>query len=89
MLRSLIGLSSIKYLKNVYMNVILVSIVAVVVPLLLSYKMDESFLNFIILSFVAMLSTAVTELLIGCNKQERAFVLEKVKSIKKSNHDKY
>ncbi len=86
MLRSLIGLSFIKYLKNVYMNVILVSIVAVVVPLLLSYKMDESFLNFIILSFVAMISTVFSEFLIGCNRKERAFLIDKVKTFKVKLH---
>ena len=68
------------------MNVILVSIVAVVVPLLLSYKMDESFLNFIILSFVAMISTVFSEFLIGCNRKERAFLIDKVKTFKVKLH---
>ena len=82
MLRGMIGLSSIKYLKNVYLNVIGVTLISVIVPVLLSYQLNESFFSFIILSLVAMASTVATELLIGCNKKERAFVIEKVKSIK-------
>ena len=82
MLRGLIGLSSLKYLKNVYLNVVVVTIVSVIIPLLLSLYMEESFFSFIIISLIAMLSTAATELMIGCNQKERAFVIAKVKSIK-------
>ena len=82
MLRGMIGLSSLKYLKNVYFNVVVVAIVSLIIPLLLSLNMTESFLSFIFLSLIAMLSTAVTELMVGCNKKERAFVVEKVKTIK-------
>lgn len=82
MLRSMIGLSSIKYLKNVYLNVIGVTVVSIIVPLLLSNQLNESFFSFVILSVVAMASTIATELLIGCDKKEREFVFEKVKSLK-------
>ena len=82
MLRGMIGLSSLKYLKNVYFNVVVVAIVSLIIPLLLSLNMTESFLSFIFLSLIAMLSTAVTELMVGCNKRERALVVEKVKTIK-------
>lgn len=82
MLRSMIGLSSLRYLKNVYLNVIGVTVVSIIVPLLLSNQLNESFFSFVILSVVAMASTVATELLIGCDKNERAFVFEKVKSLK-------
>ena len=78
----MIGLSSLRYLKNVYLNVIGVTVVSIIVPLLLSNQLNESFFSFVILSVVAMASTVATELLIGCDKNERAFVFEKVKSLK-------
>lgn len=92
MLRGLIGLSSLKYLKNVYLNVVVVTIVSVIIPLLLSLNMAESFLSFIVISLIAMLSTAFAELMVGCSKKERVFIIEKVKSLKNkvtNNHDRY
>lgn len=82
MLRGMIGLSSIVYMKKVYINIIMVTIISVIIPMLLAYQMSESFLSFVILSLVAMACTAATEFLIGCNKKERAFVIDKVKTIK-------
>ena len=82
MLRSMIGLSSIKFLRKVYLNVIGVTVISVIVPLLLSHNLKESFLTFVILSTVAMVSTIFSELLIGCDRKERAFVFEKVKTLK-------
>lgn len=75
MLRGLIGLSSLKYLKNVYLNVVVVTIVSVIIPLLLSLNMAESFLSFIVISLIAMLSTAFAELMVGCSKKERVFII--------------
>ena len=82
MLRGMIGLSSIMYMKKVYLNIIMVTIISVIIPELLAHQMSESFLSFVILSLVAIASTATTEFMIGCNKKERAFVIDKVKTIK-------
>ena len=82
MLRGMIGLSSIMYMKKVYFNIIMVTVISVIVPGLLAHQMSESFFSFVILSLVAMASTATTEFMIGCNKKERAFVINKVKTIK-------
>ena len=82
MLRGMIGLSSMMYMKKVYLNVIMVTLVAVIIPGLLAHQLSESFLSFIFLSLVAMASTATTEFIIGCNKKERTFVIDKIKTIK-------
>ena len=83
MLRGMIGLSSIMYLKKVYLNVAMVTVVACIIPVLLAHQLSESFISFVILALVAMASTVITEFTIGCNKKERAFVLEKIRKIKK------
>ena len=82
MLRGMIGLSSIMYLKKVYLNVAMVTVVACIIPILLAHQLSESFVSFVILALVAMASTAITEFTIGCNKKERTFVIDKVKTIK-------
>ena len=78
MLRGMIGLSSIQYLKKVYFNVIVVALLSLAVPGLLSKCVEESFLSFVLLSLVAVVCTVIVEFYVGCNGKERAFVTEKV-----------
>ena len=82
MLRGLIGLSSIMYLKKVYFNVVMVTGVSVISPSLLAHSMSETFFSFVFLSLIAIVSAASTEFFIGCNKKERAFIVNKVRSVK-------
>ena len=83
MLRGMIGLSSIRYIKKVYLNVLAVAVLSVIAPILLSVYMTDSFLSFVAISLVTMASTLVVEFYIGCNNEERAFVVDKVRSITK------
>ena len=82
MLRSMIGLSSIQYMKKVYLNVIIVTLLSLVVPGLLSKYMAESFISFVVLSLVAIVWTLFVEFYVGCNGKEREFVVDKVKELK-------
>lgn len=82
MLRGMIGLSVRKYMKKVYMNVLIVTVIAAILPFLLSMKLEESFLNFVLLCFVALICTGMTIYYVGCNKTERQFVLNKLHTIK-------
>lgn len=82
MLRSMIGLSFMKYLRHVYLNVVIVSIVAAIIPFLLSKTLSESFISFCILTMVAFVSTALTVSYVGCSKAERTFVAKKIEVIK-------
>lgn len=82
MLRGMIGLSSIQYLKKVYFNVIVVALLSLVVPGLLSKCIEESFLSFVLLFLVAVVCTVIVEFYVGCNGKERAFVIEKMNIVK-------
>lgn len=88
MLRSLIGLKVRNYLKNVYLNIVLVYIVSVAVPLLFVNFMSESFMRFMIVVFVSVVSAGISVLYIGCTKGERAFILLKASEIKKKIFNK-
>ena len=81
MLRGMIGLSVRKYVKKVYINVLVVTVIAAIFPFLLSMKLEESFLNFVLLCFVALICTGITIYYIGCDKTERQFVLNKLHTI--------
>ena len=82
MLRKMIGLSSIQYMKKVYLNVIVVSLLSPVIPVLLLKYLEESFLSFVVLSLGAVFCTLIVEFYVGCNGKERKFVVDKVKKIK-------
>ena len=81
MLRGMIGLSSIQYMKKVYLNVIIVTLLSLAVPGLLSKYMEESFISFAVLSLVAIVCTLIVEFYVGCNGKERTFIMGKVNSI--------
>ncbi|MDO4931855.1 MAG: lipopolysaccharide biosynthesis protein [Prevotellaceae bacterium] len=84
MLRGLIGLSSIRYLKEVYLNVLMVTVLSLIVPFTLSIYLEESFGAFILITLLATACTYTVEFYVGCTKKERAFVIDKVnKAIQK------
>lgn len=82
MLRGIIGLSVRKYLKKVYANVLVVTAVSAIIPFLLAFELEESFLNFLLLSLVALICTWITIYYVGCSKTERQFVLNKLYTLK-------
>ena len=82
MLRRMIGLSARKYLTKVYINVLTVAVIASIIPFLLTIKLEESFLNFVLLCLASLFCTGITIYYIGCNKAERQFILNKMHSIK-------
>lgn len=82
MLRGMIGLSSISYMKNVFLNVLAVALLSAILPCMLFYYMNETVLSFMTISLVAILCTLIVEFYIGCNQKERTFVLNKIKDIK-------
>ena len=60
MLREMIGLSVRKYMKKVYVNVLVVTVIAAVLPFLMTNVFMESFLNFILSSLVSFICTGIT-----------------------------
>ena len=82
MLRGMIGLSFIQYIKNVYLNIVTVALLSLVIPAMLSKYMEESFFSFIILSIVSMLCTIIVVFYLGCNRKERSFVIGKMNLVK-------
>lgn len=81
-LRGMIQLSAITYIKKVYLNVIIVSIISAIIPFMIANYIDESFANFILLCLISLFSTFITIFYVGCNASERVFVLLKIKVAK-------
>lgn len=82
MLRKMIGISVRKYMQNVYLNTMKVMLLSAIIPVLVSRCVNESFQNFIFLCIIAIISTGMVIYFVGCNKNERKFVLRKIQAIK-------
>ena len=81
MLRGMIGLKILDFLKKVYSNVIIVSLLSAIIPIIIAEYINEDFLNFILLSIISIFITIVVEFYIGCSSNERKFVIAKIKQI--------
>lgn len=81
MLRGMIGLNIKSYLRNVYFNVIVVTVVSLIIPSILVYHLTESFISFIVISTISILCTLLAELYVGCKSEERVFIYSKVSKI--------
>lgn len=78
----MIHLSVMVYIKKVYFNVIIVTVISAIVPLIVAEYLEESFINFIFLSLISVVSVFITVFYVGCNVGERMFILSKIKAAK-------
>ena len=82
-LRKMAGLDIIRYLKNVCCNVLSVSVAAVVIPFILyGIIEDDGWFKLITVSLVSVLCSACSIYAIGCSKNERHFILAKIRMTK-------
>lgn len=78
MLRKMIQLKFWFYMKNVYLKVLLVSIVAAIIPWVGSCFLSESFINFFFITCTSIICTLFSIFFIGCNHKERFLIKEKI-----------
>ena len=88
MLRGMIGLKARDFIKKVYLNVIIVTVLSSILPFVLSNIIDENFISFVLICIVSIVSTLLIEFYVGCTPKERQFVISQVKTIIKKKYDK-
>ena len=81
-LRSMVGLSVRRYLRNVCCNVGFVLVVASILPSLLYLNLQDGWGRFLMVVAVSLACVGLTVYFIGCNARERRFILNKALSIK-------
>lgn len=86
MLRGMIGLKVRTYLKEVYFNVIIVTLLSAIVPFIIGQYWNESIIKFITISSIAVLCTIIIELFVGCKKDERQLVARQISEIIQKLH---
>lgn len=77
MLKKMIGLPVRRFVKDVYLNVIIVSLISALLPIYLKFILDESFLTFILTSVLSFLCSALSILYVGCTNRERNLIYSK------------
>ena len=82
MLRGMIGLSVSRYLSKVYLNVLLVAVLSAIIPCVVFYCLNETFVNFMLICVASAICTCIVIYYVGCNNQERQFILSKVKAVR-------
>ena len=90
MLRSMINLPVRFFLKKVYFNVVLVSVVAAIVPYYLHQILCTNFFSFILICVICIICTLFSILFVGCCKQERLLIYSRITKILNklyTNHD--
>lgn len=77
-LRKMVGLPVRRYLYKVCGNVLLVSVSALLLPLLVTLEMSDGFLRFLAVSILSVVCTLSSIYWIGCTAYERNFLREKI-----------
>lgn len=82
LLRGMINLSARSYLLHVLGNVLVVSMLSLVLPLVISGYLKKDFIGFLLSCFASMVSTGIVVYYIGCTSRERLFIKEKIAAMK-------
>ena len=82
LLKGMLGLPVRAYLSKVYLNVLSVALVAPLLPFAFTYSHPETFLNFLWNVLATMGYTAFVIYFLGCNREERLFIINKIVIIK-------
>lgn len=80
MLHGMISLSIHKYIKEVILNILTVTIAAIVLPAFISIWSNVSLTSFIGISIISIVASGTSIYYIGCKRNERMFIHEKTVS---------
>ena len=82
-IRPLINLSISRYFKDVLLRCIIVGTLALIIPVVLRYYMDESLLSIISVCIVSGISSVISSFCVGMTSGERKALLGKIKFAKR------
>lgn len=82
LMRSMIGLSIKRFVKEVLLKIAAVSVFAVSIPLILCYCMEDGWQRFLLVGFASVISSGLSIFFIGLGNSERRFFLKILQKIK-------
>lgn len=81
MLRPLIGIRLRDYFRNVHLQVISVIVLSSAIPFFIFESMNDSFVRFLLVCIICLLSVGIFTYMIGLSKNERYFINAKIMEI--------
>lgn len=88
LLKNMVGIPSIDFLKKVYLKTIVVTLTSLIPSLTSFYLITNQVVNFIVTTFITLLSTSLSIYILGCTPSERHFIISKFFKKKKNYADK-
>lgn len=82
LLKDMIGLSPIVYLREVLLNIILVTVLASIIPITLTFALDDNFFRLIVVGLSGTIGNITCIWFIGLNNSERQFVMATINKLK-------
>ena len=82
MLKSIINLNIINYLRNVYFRILFTLMIAFILPITAKNFTDNTLQNFFFIICVSLISACTSILYIGCNNNERKFIFSNILNLK-------
>ena len=77
MLRNMIDLPLLSYVKNIYLPIMGVVLLSLVLPMLVYNNMQEGIIRLLAVGITCVVSVAITSLFIGMTRNERTFLIDK------------
>ncbi len=77
----MIKMTYINFVKNVLAQVVVVTLVAMIIPLIICSILDNSFVSFVAVSIVSLICVCLSTYSLGMNKNERQYVLSAISKI--------
>lgn len=81
LLRNMIGLDAITYVREVLLNATIVSIVAIPLPAIIGYHMNDSFMRLLYTTIAGIVCAGGSILYVGCKQDERQMILGKIQRV--------
>ncbi|MEQ3237774.1 lipopolysaccharide biosynthesis protein [Bacteroides cellulosilyticus] len=81
MLRKKTGLSARNFIREVYMNIIIVSVLSCIFPMLIYNVVGDRVLRIVLVVVGSFISTSTVICYVGCTSNERAFVKSKIRKL--------
>lgn len=78
MLRGMVRLSPTDFIRRVVLNVLNITLLSSIIPIILNYCLGDSFLDFIVVTAVSVVSAVSMIYFIGCDKSERKFLKDEI-----------
>ncbi|MDD4822776.1 MAG: lipopolysaccharide biosynthesis protein [Bacteroidales bacterium] len=78
---ALVNLSTHIFLKEVLLKLLLVSIVAIAIPILIKINIENELIRFILVCLASLLSVSLSVFFIGLKRNEQVYIKRKIKSI--------